>query len=213
MARRPFDDHDRHTLGDAVAYVESVSAVELVVVMRPAAPAWPHAGWLAGVAAAWAVLALLLFSPPAFRLWSFLLDPVLAGGVIGWLVHRFPGTARWITPRDTRRRLVQKAAEHAFLSRRVHDTRSRTGVLVYAAIADGLVTVIGDTGVLDVVTAGRLDGWRVRIEAALPQGPRAIAAALAAMAPVFAAALPRCHDDRNELPNLVDVLPADGADA
>src|SRR4051794_16761285 len=106
MFRSWLDDSGRRELAEAVSYVESVSAVELVVSIRRRARVWPHVGVVTGLLTAWVTLAFMLFSAPVFPLWSFLVDPFLIGAAAGWVAHRSAAPIRWLTPAATRRAAV-----------------------------------------------------------------------------------------------------------
>jgi putative membrane protein len=204
MFRPWLDDSGRRELTEAVSYVESVSAVELVVSVRGRAGSWPHVGIVTGLIAAWVALAFMLFSAPVFPLWSFLVDPFVIGVVAGWVAHRSLAPIRWLIPAAARRAAVDGAASAAFVARRVHGTRGRTGVLIYCALAERMTAIIADTGVAAAVAPERIAAWRDQIERAVSSGAPATAAAIAAMAPVFAAAAPRMADDVNELADAVE---------
>jgi putative membrane protein len=204
MFRPWLDDTGRRELADAVSYIESVSAVELVVSVRRRARFWPHVGILTALLAAWSTLAFMLFAAPVFPLWSFLVDPFVIAAIAGWVAHRSLAPIRLLTSRARRRTAVDLAASAVFLERRVHDTRGRTGVLVYCALAERMVTIVADTGVAAAIAPARIEAWRDQIERAIVSGAPATAAAIAAMAPVFAAALPRIADDVNELADSVE---------
>src|SRR5689334_3369926 len=191
MFRRWLDDTGRQELVDAVSYIESVSALELVVSIQRRTRTWLHISIIAGVAAGWAMLAFMLYSAPTFPLWAFLVEPFVAGGFAGWLVGRSPSAIRWLTPSSLLRTAVNDAARLTFIDRGVHRTRGRTGALVYCALGEQMAAVIADTGVSAALGQARLDAWREQIEAALHRGAAPTASAIAAMAPVFAATLPR----------------------
>lgn len=204
MFRPWLDDSGRRQLADAVSYIESVSAVELVVSVRRRARSTPYIGMVTGLVAGWITLAFMLFAAPVFPLWSFLVDPFVIGAAAGWAAHRSLALTRWLTPAATRRAAVDRAAGAAFVEKRVHGTRGHTGVLVYCALGEQMTAIIADTGVAAVVAADRIETWREQIERALVGGAPATAAAIAAMAPVFAAAAPRLTDDVNELADPVE---------
>jgi putative membrane protein len=145
------------------------------------------------------MLAAMLFSAPVFPLWSFLIYPLVIGLTLGWAVGRLPAPIRWLTPISTRRAAVQASAHHTFVARGVHATRGRTGILVYCALSERMVAVVADTGVLTAVPAATLANWATQIEQALGRSAAHAADAVAALAPVFAGALPRLADDVNEL--------------
>ena len=204
MFRPWLDDSGRRELADAVSYIESVSAVEIIVFVRRRARSWAHVGIATGLIAAWVTLAFMLFSAPVFPLWSFLVDPFVIGAVAGWAGHRSLAPIRWLTPAATRRAAVDRAAGAVFVDKRVHATRGRTGVLVYCALAERMTAIVADTGVAAALAPERLDAWRDQIERAIDAGAPATASAIAAMAPVFAAAVPRMADDVNELADAVE---------
>ena len=193
-------DIDKQAITNAVSHIESLSAIELVVVVRRRSRAWPHIPFIVGGLAVWITLALMLFTAPAFSLASF-----LVGAIVGWAASRISEMIRWLTPSSARRRAVDAAANDTFVARRVHGTRRRTGVLVYCALGERMASVVVDAGVATAVAPDRLGAWRDQIGAAIGHGPHAVANAVAAMAPVFAAALPRLHDDENELADAVTV--------
>jgi putative membrane protein len=204
MFRRWADDAGRQALTSAVSYVESLSAVELVVTVRRRSRVWPHVPFAAAAIGAWTTLAVMLFSAPAFALWSFLVDPFVVGAAVGWAASRSPSLARRVIPSTMRRNAVDADANNAFVQRRMHRTRGRTGVLVYCAIGERMAAVVADAAVVTAVTPSRLAVWRDQIERAISRGALPTAEAIAAMAPVFAAALPRLDDDVNELTDTVE---------
>jgi len=158
---------------------------------------------IAGGAAAWATLAFMLFSEPAFALPAFLFDPLILGGLAAWAATQFSAPVRWLTPASSRRAAALKAARATFVERGVQRTRARSGVLVYCALAERVAVVVADSGVETALPAGALAAWEQRIDRALVHGGTAAADAVAAMAPAFAEALPRSRDDVNELDDAI----------
>jgi putative membrane protein len=114
-----------------------------------------------------------------------------------------PSLVRWLTPAAVLRRAVTTAANATFVERRVHDTRGRTGVLVYCALAERMTDVVVDRSVAHAIPAATLRQWRDQIERSMTGGAHATADAIAAIAPRLAAALPRLADDENELADAV----------
>ena len=64
-----------------------------------------------------------------------------------FLLTLIPAVRIWVTPRRVRRRRVRRAAMHQFLAHGMHVTEARTGVLIFAALADHQVEVIADKGI------------------------------------------------------------------
>lgn len=67
--------------------------------------------------------------------------------LIVYLVTRLPVVTRWVTPRAVRRARVRSAAVQQFLAHGLHVTEARTGVLIFAALADHQVEVVADEGI------------------------------------------------------------------
>lgn len=64
-----------------------------------------------------------------------------------YLLLRVPGLTRLATPGSVRRQRTRQAAMHQFLAHGLHVTDQRTGVLIFAALADRQVEVIADEGI------------------------------------------------------------------
>ncbi|MBK7071411.1 MAG: hypothetical protein IPH44_03820 [Myxococcales bacterium] len=204
MAIRWLDEPAQRAFAQAVEGVERASAAELVVAVRRRARAWPHVPLAVGIVGAWLGLAFMLYSDHAFGLASFLIDPLLAGALAGGAATLATPLVRWLTPAGVRRRAVVAAARAVFVERGVHHTGGRTGLLVYCALAERMAAVVADTGVVTAVPAATLARHAAAIDRALAQGGAATAAAIAALGPDLAAALPRATDDINELPDALD---------
>lgn len=190
----------------AVEALEGVSGVEVVIAIRRQSSGWLHANLVVGGAAAVATLAYLLFSSGVYSNWSLLIDPVVAGVLLGGFVELVPGLKRWLTSRAWRRRVVTAAAKTTFYDRGVHLTQSRAGVLVYVSVLERTAAVVADRAVLAAVAAAELERLRVDLERATHHHGEAIAAALTARSALFSASLPRHAQDENELPDVPSSL-------
>lgn len=193
-------------LETAVAEIEGVSSVEVVLAVRPRARHWLVQHALVGLAAMLGVLAFTLWGEPEYPLWQVMVLPVLAGLCGVMLVEVIPPLYRFLAPPPVRYEHVRDAARAAFVEQRVHATTGRTGLLVYIALRERLVELVGDLAVDDKVGRKGLVAWAEQLEAALPRGPEATAKVLASLAPELATLLPRRDDDVNELPDAVQVL-------
>lgn len=67
--------------------------------------------------------------------------------LVVFLLTSIPPVRRWVTPRTIRRARVRRAALHQFLAHGLHVTEERTGVLIFAALAEHQVEVIADEGI------------------------------------------------------------------
>lgn len=187
----------------AIETIEGQSAAEIVVSVRPRLRRYlvPHIA--IGTLCALAVLAFLLFSEDyEFELWVIAAAPLVAAMIGGALVEAIAPLDRALTPRRVGEGHVRDAAHAAFYDLGVSGTRGRTGVLVFAAVRERRVQLVGD---LEVVTrlGDGIAGHEAALTAALPAGSEALAGAITRLAAPLAAALPRAADDVNELSDVV----------
>jgi putative membrane protein len=207
MPRRFLTDEAKAAFNETVRAVEGASAAELVVAVRARSGSYFHADLLAGLLAALAALAFLLFSPWPFDLAWFVVDPIVAGLLAGLASSRLPSVRRALTLPAARRRRVEAAARATFVEKRVHATAGRTGILLYLSLLEREAAVVVD---LAVEPLAATDAWRDRVESirqALRRGADGAEAARRArgLAGLLAPALARQAGDRDELPNEVSL--------
>ena len=184
---------------EAIAAIERVSAVEVVVAIRAYARRWMVQHMIVGLVAAIAVLGYtVLFEYPA---WVVLALPLATGVISSALVEYVPALYRFLVPVHVREHYVIEAARALFVERGVHATRGRTGMLVFIAVRSRTVEIVGDLAVVEHVGQGKLDDWAAQLRAAISGGAEPVATLLASFATALAAALPRAADDKNELPD------------
>src|SRR5712664_156381 len=102
---------------------------------------------------------------------------------------------------------VLSRAQHVFRRLGMHKTAERHGVLIYLAIEERRLAVVGDQGIHGRVGDGHWHGVRdLMIERLRANAPRAaIVRAIDAIGRALAEHYPRRRDDRNELSNDVSV--------
>lgn len=76
--------------------------------------------------------------------------------LVVFLLTCIPTVRRWATPRGIRRDRVRKAALQQMLAHGLHVTEQRTGVLIFASLADHQVEIVADQGIHSRVPA---DVW------------------------------------------------------
>jgi putative membrane protein len=198
---------DRRALGEAIAAIEAVSSVEVVVTVRTQSGTYLHGDLLGGLLASVAALVFVLYAPWDFSTELLLIAPLALGGLGGLLVSRWPRARRALSPARLRARQVTTSAHATFHEKEVGLTRRRTGLLVYVSLLERELRLLPDRAIVDALAP---ELWQARLAAmtaaAARSDLRALAAALAALAPALAACLPRSADDVNELPDGVDVV-------
>lgn len=101
-------------------------------------PGWSFGGWQAANAAPGAEIGQALAA-------YAVLQAVVFIAVYG--LSLIPRVRRWMTPRPIQRARVRRAAMEQFLAHGLHVTEERTGVLLFACLADHQVEVIADEGI------------------------------------------------------------------
>jgi len=190
----------------AVEAIEAASSVEVVVAVRPHARRWlaPHAG--AGALIAIAMLAYVMFAPTEFDDWVIFVLPILAGLAGAMVVEVVGPVYRLLVPARHHDEHVREAAHATFYERRVHATHRRTGMLVFVALREHQVELVGDVALVDRVGQEQLDTWGDAIAAQIRHGGVPTAQALGKLAAELGTALPHHAGDANELADEVSSI-------
>lgn len=191
-------------LRSAIQAIEQVSSTEVVIAVRPRLRRWlvPHV--IVAGAVMLLVLAFVLFSDDyEFALWSIAVIPLLAALAGGMIVEAIAPLERALMFRGVRDEIVRDAARATFYELGVHNTKGRTGVLVFIAVRDQRVLLVGDLAIVARLGAKGLARHADALSAQIPAGGEALGRTLAQLAGEYGAALPRAADDVNELGDLV----------
>jgi putative membrane protein len=190
----------------AIQAIEQVSSAEVVIAVRPRLRRWLIPHLVVAAIVMLLVLAFVLFSDAyEFALWSIAVTPLLAAIAGGMLVEAIAPLDRALTPAAVRDELVRDAGRATFYELGVHNTKGRTGVLVFIAVREQRVLLIGDLAIAARLGHKGLARQAELLSAQIPAGGEALARALARLAGEYGAALPRAADDVNELADLVSV--------
>lgn len=194
----------RARVEDAVRAAERGTAGEIVVVLDRQASTYP------AVPPAYGLLATLLVPWPL--VWftalsaSQILAVQLAAAFVVLAAAASLGLA--VVPHAVRRTEGRRAAAREFVGRGLADTRGRTGVLLYVALAERYAEVIGDVAISAEVAE---EEWRGVIEALVAElSERRLEAALVAavgrIGAILARHVPPGSEDSDELPNRIVIL-------
>jgi putative membrane protein len=201
MAKPFLTDDAKRALSEAIHAVESACGAELVIAVRQRSGPYTEGALATAIAFGLAVLAFLLFSPWAFGLAWFLVDPVVVGILAGVGASRSPAVLRLATGRAGRHLRVSTAARATFVDKRVDRTSRRTGILLYISLLEREAEVVADSG---IDPAAATPGWQqavAAIQEAVARGEDGVqvAARVRGLGPVLAPACARVQDDVNEL--------------
>lgn len=223
---------DQDRIAQAVAQAEKTTAGEIYCVLAPEVGDDRHTPliWAAGAALLLPALALLAgFRPEMltrlFGGWSVghaaaqdvaILSALLTYvglqaaifGAVAALVS-IPAVRRALIPAAVKKARVRQAALDYFLAKDLHLTQGRTGVLIFAALAEHRVEVIADEGVHAAAPSTVWDEVVADLVAGLKRGAIAdgFVAAIARTGAILAAHVPPRPGDVNELPDGLTVLP------
>jgi putative membrane protein len=143
--------------------------------------------------------------------WQLLSHYVLIQGVCFFAalaIVSLPVVRQALTPRAVKRARAHRAALQHFHARGLHQTRDRTGVLIFVVEQDRQIEVIADTGI-HTKTAPEAWGEATAVLAAglkRGQASEGFEAAIGLCGKLLAEHFPRRPDDTNELPNRIVVI-------
>ncbi len=166
------------------------------------------ATWLRGLATSWEAAHLAALHLSISRSIAVYAMFQVAVFLAVYLLLRIPVLTRLVTPRGVRRDRTRQAAMHQFLAHGLHVTEHRTGVLIFAAMADRQVEIIADQGIHsrvdEAVWADAVEG----LTGALSEGRAAegFEQAIALVGGVLAEHFPPRPRNPNEVPDrLVEI--------
>lgn len=204
MSARFLDDAARAAFAKAVKAIEDASAIEVVVAVRRKSAGYRHANAIIGVLAAFAGLAAMLFSDYEFSVPSILIDPFVVGLIAGGLVELAPAIKRILTPPRMLDGEVRRSARAAFVERGVHNTRDRSGLLIYISWLEQRVAIVRDSGLDRVLPEHAVAQLERELTTAMRSSGTSLAERLEIRLSKVAVGMPRRADDANELPDAID---------
>lgn len=204
MGARFLDDAARAAFKHAIESIESVTSIEVVIAVRRRSSAYLHANMIVGALVAFAGLATMMFASHEFANTSIVVDPFVVGLAAGGLVELLPTVKRLLTPASGRRRHVLRAARATFVERGIHNTRDRSGVLVYISWLEQQVVLVADTGLARALPAEAIEKANDALTTVMTTSGAAVATALRTILEPLSSAMPRRADDINELPDSID---------
>src|SRR5262245_27411607 len=166
-----------------------------------------HAGaafWLGAWLAALAFLALGLFAPPLS--WAAYLAAQAAAFALGLRLAQLPGVHRLLLGPEALERHAAARARRCFAEQGLTRTRGRTGILIFVALLERRVVVLGDEGIDRVLEPG--ESWQAVVDLAVEglrsgDPARGLVAAVGLCGAILARHLPPPVPNPDELPDAV----------
>lgn len=175
MTRPPLSAAELEQVQAAVAAAERRTSGEIVPYVVGACDDYADAAWkgavltAVGAAAAAAVAFWLLDVWGGLERW--LLVAVVLGAAGGWLAARLVAPLRrLLVPTAELDLRARRRAMVAFLEEEVFDTRERTGILLFVALFERRVVVLGDAGINRAVEQRAWDGIVTDLRAGIRRG-------------------------------------------
>lgn len=228
-----FTPQDQARIAQAIAKAELATAGEISVVIAPEVSDYRETplAWAAGAALVAPAIGLFLgFRPQA-------LTQLLGGWTIGhaaalgptvfWALSTYvvlqaivfiatallvsiPAVKRVLTPKAVKTERVHDAALQQFVTKSLHNTAGRTGVLLFVALAEHRAEVIADEGVYAVAPKEAWDGVVARVVEGVKRGRLidGLVAAVERAGEILAEHVPPNGDNPNETPDEPTILPA-----
>ena len=195
---------ERDRVEEAVRRAEAGTAGEIVVMIARQAGSYKSEPLLYGLFVALLVPWLLVLLPALSTPRILTLQAAVVALVMAAASFLGPHAVPW----RLRRLRARAAAAREFASRGMTDTRGRTGVLLYVAVAEHYAEVLGDVGIAQKVEEAEWRGVIEALVAAMGTGRRAdaVVAAVERIGTILARHVPPDAEDRDELPNRVVVV-------
>jgi putative membrane protein len=204
VSARFLDDAARAAFAKAVSTIEDASALEVVIAVRRKSAGYRLVNAVIGAVVAFVALATVLYVDHEFSTASILIDPFVSGLLAAALIELAPAIKRLVASPDVQETEVRRGARATFVERGVHNTRDRSGVLVYISWLEQRVCVVPDSGLAQALPAAAVERLELQLTAAMRSGGAAVARALEQALIKITPAMPRRADDVNELPDAID---------
>lgn len=196
---------ERERIQACVAEVEKTTAGEIVPMIVPESYDYSKAEIVGGLC-----IALIVSTAAAGLLaidntWNFLGIFTALFILAFFAVKKLPGLKRLFIPASEMDEEVHEGATVSFYRHNLHETRDRTGIMIYVSVFERKVVVLADKGVNARVGQGQWQEIVDMIVAGIKGGKAAdaICDAVARCGEIIAGHFPRREDDKNELSNLI----------
>jgi putative membrane protein len=197
---------DSERIAEAIRAAEAKTSGEIFCVIAR------HASDYRLVPLAWAAAVALVVPAPLiyFTLWPasviYLVELVVF--IVATLGLSLPAIRFYIVPRRTQHERAHAQAMQQFFAQGLHRTENRTGVLIFAAVAERYAEIVADAGINAKVTSQVWDNAIAALIESIKQGRAGdgFVAAIEQCGAVLAEHFPPGALNRDELPNkLVEI--------
>ncbi|EKO40163.1 MAG: putative membrane protein [Solidesulfovibrio magneticus str. Maddingley MBC34] len=200
-----FSPADREAIVAAVAVAEARTSAELVPMVVEASDDYPKAGLACAVVVGLCAGLMLCLAFGTRNFWLFLLFGGLFALAGFEAARRCPDVKRLFVSKARRLAETRQAAQAAFFTHGLTETKHRNAVLVYISIFERLVFIQPDKGLAGRLDAAALDAATAAFSRGIAAGRQkeALIACLDTLADLLAPLFPPDEADTNEIKNLI----------
>ncbi len=195
-------DTEKQQIQQAIAEAEQHTSGELITVIAQQADDYLYVTLMWAALIALAVPGLVgLAGSETLMAWRYPLQ-IIVFFVLA-VLFRWPPLTLQLVPRAIRQRRAHRLALEQFLSHNLHQTRDRTGVLLFVSVFEHYVEIIADEGIDRRVPQSEWDAIVADFVVAVRSGQVAegFLNAVAACDRLLSTHFPPRPDDENELPD------------
>ena len=193
---------DKAKVREAISAVERNTSGELVTVITAASDDYLYIPTL------WAALMALVL-PGVVLLGNMWIDYawLYAAQVLAFFaltaLFRIPAIKLRLVPKAIKRQRAGRVALEQFFLQNLHNTRERTGILIFVSMAENYVEIIADKGINDVVSKAVWEKAVADFVAAVKRKryTEGFIAAITQCGEILQEHFPARQDNPNELPN------------
>jgi putative membrane protein len=196
---------EQDALVHCVKQAEATTSGEIVPVIATMSYEYPRAGLIGGLVFGALGAVGLTLALGREDMWVFLVLFLALFLCFSRLFEAFPALKRPFISKREMREEVAEAAFTAFHAHNLHDTRDKTGIILYVSVFERSVQVLADKGINDQVNPLV---WE-EVVAMVTQGIRAgkpgeaLCAGVTRCGEMLTERFPIKSDDTDELPNLI----------
>lgn len=185
-----------------VESVEAVSSAEVVVCLQNTSENYTDLDLIWAALFGITTLAYKIWSPHVFDP-NWILVNVLFAGFCGFAISRWVGLRRLLMSSGRVNKSVKRAAYAHFHARGVHQTRERTGILVFVSRYERKIVLVPDSGIEARLSQQLWTGWAEKFGSASSEREllESLKAQMEAFQGPFRRQSPRRDDDIDELSN------------
>ncbi len=204
-AQNFLSQEDQKQIMQCVADVEKKTSGEIVPLITTASSDYPTAQATASCIAGLLFSVVICVAFGQNDMWTALAAFVVAYTLISMLMNKFPSLCRVFTQKREMREKVEEGAMTAFHVHGLHNTRDKTGILIYISVHEKMVHILADSGIDQKVQAGTWDEVVTSLSKGIREGKQAqaICEAIRHCGELLTEKFPVKTDDTNELPDLI----------